>query len=553
MMAPAEDLPEDLRSRYSGRWIARIEAEIIGHGGTPEQALAAAKALRHKEEPVIEFVTFDKQLPLHPRIEEIASLVPPERKIYLVGGAVRDALTGRTSRDLDFVLPEGSLEVARQVADRLRGAFYHLDPERGYGRVILIHPDSTRTYLDFTPIQGGSLEADLRRRDFTINAIAIDLHDRSKTYDPLSGVNDLLEKRLRTCYPEAFLDDSVRILRAVRLAAAFDLHIPRETRMQMREAAAKLSFVSAERIRDEIFRILEGPRRVAAFRALDLLGILQEILPELVRLKGVGQSAPHMQDVWEHTLQVVEQLEKLLNVLKVDPDPEAAANLQYGLISLRLGRFREQIKEHLSIRLNPDRPYQPLLFLSALYHDAGKPDTRQEDPDGRVRFINHEKVSARLVSHRCRELQLSNPEVETVRRIVDSHMRPIWLAMDEGELTRRAIYRFFRDLGASGIDVALLSLADIAGVYGVGLPQTVWERQVEIVRKLLRAYWEEQQDLIAPVLLVRGKDLMEELNLSEGPMIGKLLEAIREAQAEGRITDRQQALDFARSRLADQG
>lgn len=546
MTAPVEDSPEDLQTSYSGRWIAKLEGKIVGHGGTPDQARAAAKSLRHKEEPAIEFVTSDDLLPLHPLVDDIAAIVPPDRQIFLVGGAVRDALRGQISHDLDFVLPEGSIEIARQVADRLGGAFYPLDPERGYGRVILTNPDASRTFLDFTPFQGDSLEADLRRRDFTINAIAIDIHDRSKTYDPLGGVNDLREKRLRACYPQAFLDDSVRVLRAVRLAAAFDLHIPRETRAQIREAVRTLSSVSAERIRDELFRILDGPRRAAAIRALDLLGVLPKVLPELAELKGVRQSPPHTLDVWEHTLQVLDQLEKLLDTLKVIPDPEAAANLQFGLISLRLGRFREQIKEHFSVRLNQDRPYRPLLFLSALYHDTGKPSTFQEDPDGRVRFLNHEKVSARLASQRCHALQLSNAEIERVKRIVRSHMRPIWLAMSEGELTRRAVYRFFRDLDAVGVDVCLLSLADVAGTYGTALPQNVWERQIEIVRMLLQAYWEEQKALISPVPLLKGNDLIEALDLSEGPVIGKLLEAIREAQAEGKISDRQQALDFAR-------
>lgn len=550
MMTAAEEIPEDLRSSYSGRWIARVEGKIVGHGGTPEQARAAAKSLRHKEEPEIEFVTSNELLPLPQLVDAIAAVVPKDMEIFLVGGAVRDALIGQISHDLDFVLPHGSIEIARQVADRLGGAFYHLDPEREYGRVILTEPDSTRTCIDFTPFQGGSLEEDLLRRDFTINAIAIDLHDRSKTYDPLGGVNDLRQKRLRACYPQAFLDDSVRILRAVRLAAALDLNISRETRTQMREAVGKLSSVSAERIRDEIFRILDGPRRSAAIRALDLLGVLPVILPELVVLKGVKQSPPHTLDVWEHTLQVVEQLEKVLNVLKVDPDPDAAANLQFGLISLRLGRYREQFKKHFSVQLNQDRPLRPLLFLGALYHDTGKPATYQEDPDGRVRFLNHETIGAHLVSQRCHALQMSNAEIERVKSIVRNHMRPIWLAHNEGDLTPRAVYRFFRDLGASGVDVCLLSLADVAGTYGASLPQNIWERQVEIVRRLLQAYWEEREDLISPVPLLKGKDLIQELNLSEGPIIGELLDAIREAQVEGKLSERQQALDFARSILA---
>jgi poly(A) polymerase len=485
-------------------------------------------------------------------LERVRSEIPTDLQIFLVGGAVRDALLSRPTHDLDFVLSGDVLGFSRRLANRLGAAYYPLDVERGTARLILIHPQGAREVLDFALLRGPDLESDLRARDFTINAIALAVHDPQTLLDPLDGASDLRAGQIRACSPSAFQDDPVRILRAIRLAAAYRFRVLPETRAQMRQAVAELPRVSPERLRDEIFRILEGPKPATAIRALDLMGALPYILPELPALKGVRQSAPHLFDVWEHTLDIAQKLDLVLAGLAVQHDPEAAENLIMGQLSLRLGRYRQQIHEHLAAGLIPGRDLRAILFLAALFHDAGKPATQQVDESGRIRFYEHEQVSARIVSQRARFLKLSNDEIERLKTIVRHHMRPLLLAQSEGLPSRRAIYRFFRDTGPAGVDICLLTLADTLATYGPSLPQDTWAHHLDVVRALLEAWWERSEENISPPALVDGRFLIETYKLKPGPLIGKLLDIVREAQAAGEIDDRQAALKMIEEFLEKQ-
>ena len=237
-----------------------------------------------------------------------------------------------------------------------------------------------------TGFRGADLESDLRDRDFTINAIAIDLRHPEKLIDPLGGARDLQSRVLRTCAPQALENDPIRILRAIRLSIEFGLRITPETTRLMRQALPGLASVSSERLRDELFRILDGPAPASAIRIMDILGAVPYVFPELPALKGVAQSPPHTFDVWDHTLATVQELGNVLNVLKQEYDPETAANWALGLVSLRLGRFRPQLRDHLGIQLNPERSLASLILLAALFHDISKPQTVQTDKDGSIHF-----------------------------------------------------------------------------------------------------------------------------------------------------------------------
>lgn len=553
-MAGSELYPNgqcDDRSPYAGRWIAYLGGRIISQGGTPEQALQAAKASRFKETPHISYMSTTPPILIHPVLERIASLLPPNLPVYVVGGAVRDALLRVPVKELDFTLPEGAIKTARKVADSLEGAFYPLDKMRDYGRVILPQPDGERLVLDFAAFHGDSLEEDLKGRDFTINAMAVDVRRPQELLDPWGGAADLYAKRLRSCTPEAFISDPVRILRGIRFAICFDILTDSDTRERMRAAVPLLSEVSAERLRDELFKLLESPKPSAAMRALDYLHAIPYVLPELSALKGLEQSPPHILDAWEHTLDVLKKLRIVLDVLQPAYDPENSASLYFGLISQRLGRYRSQLDSHLKISLNQDRSLRPLLFLGALYHDIGKPLTRQIDQDGRIRYIEHEIVGSKLIVDRGRALQLSNPEIERLHTIVLNHMRPLWLAQ-RGELpSRRAIFRFFKDTGSTGVDICLLSLADTLATYGPTLPSALWDHQIDVTRSLLEAWWENRDRAIYPPAIVNGNDLINEFGLEPGPTVGSLLERIHEAQATGLVRNRRQALELASEILND--
>lgn len=484
-----------------------------------------------------------------PFLAQIQATLPADAPVYLVGGAVRDLLLGRISHDLDFVTPRNGIAVSRSVANALGGDFFALDPERNTGRVILTTPENERYFLDFATFRGPDLESDLRKRDFTINAIAMDIRQPRVLIDPLGGAKDLHARQLQPCSASSFEDDPLRILRCVRQAVELELKLLPETRRLLHQALAGLERISPERLRDELFRILEARRPVVTLRMLDLLGALAYVLPELNALKGVTQSPPHSEDVWNHTLSSAQKLADLMDVLQPVHDAEAAANWAMGLVSLRLGRYRQQLNAHLAKGLNPDRSLRGLLLLAALYHDVGKPATQRVDEGGRIRFIEHDQLGAKMAQKRGAMLHLSNLEIERLGAIVRHHMRPLLLAQSPEPASRRAIYRFFRDTREAGVDICLLSLADLLATYGAGMPQDIWVQQLETTRTLLEAWWEQADEQVSPPALLSGRDLMEALHLPPGPEIGRLLEEIREAQAAGEITERNQALELARARL----
>lgn len=487
--------------------------------------------------------------PLDDLIRKVRAVIPADQQIYLVGGAVRDLLLGFPLNDLDFVLSGDVLETSRRLANKLGAAYYPLDTERETARLILPQPDGGRMKLDFAAFRASDLESDLRARDLTINSIALELKDAPRIIDPLGGAGDLKDKVLRACSDQSFLDDPIRTLRCVRLATSLGYKILPETSGLIRQAAGLLPQVSPERLRDEVFRILDGTQPATAIRLLDMLDVLPHLLPEVLAMKGVRQSPPHVADVWNHTLDVIRRLVLVLDVLSLDYDQEKAASWALGYISVRLGRYRRQLDQHLTTRLNPDRSLRALIVLAALYHDGGKPETSTVDDAHRIRFFEHEEASRIMVHQRAQSLRLSNDEIARLCTIVRHHMRPLLLAQVAGGPTRRSIYRYFRATSAAGIDIALLSMADTMAVYGATLPRETWIHQVDVVHELMEAWWDHPTDSITPPILLDGNDLMEIFGLSPGPIIGQLLEALRESQASGHVDNRSQAVDFIHRQL----
>ncbi|MGE5123990.1 MAG: CCA tRNA nucleotidyltransferase [Acidobacteriaceae bacterium] len=498
-----------------------------------------------------------QKLSSNPLLKGIIELLPKDESIYLVGGAIRDALLDRPGYDLDFVTGGEAMEIARMVANEIGAAYFPLDKQRKIARLVF-NPKkdakklvNTWRRIDFSKFQGKDLQNDLQSRDFTINAMAVEVHHLQTLLDPLGGAEDLISRRLRTCSGRSFLDDPVRILRAVRFSVDLELKILPDSKLLLKQAVRHLPEVSAERLRDELFRILAQKHPSTSLHLLDRLGALEHILPEVSLLKGVQQGAPHVLDAWGHTLAVVSRMEDLFEVLAAEFDSEKASNLVMGMAALQLGRFRMQLKEHLEVCLNPERPHRAILYLAGLYHDAGKPKARATDEAGKISFIDHEQIGSRMVEKRGQALRLSNLEIDRLKTIVSHHMRPARLSHSAAKPGRKQIYRFFRDTGAAGIDICLISLADLLATYGAALPQDRWVKQLEVVRELFQVWWEDQEAGIFPSPLINGDELMKELNIAAGPEVGYLLEAIREAQVAGEIHTREEAINQGKIFLRD--
>ena len=468
-------------------------------------------------------------------------------RIWSVGGAVRDVLLERPVHDWDFAVERDAMGLARAVADALGGAYFPLDAERDTGRVVPKAVDDARLELDFAALRGVDLEADLAARDFTINALALD--EMGTLVDPTGGKADLEAGCVRATGERVFRDDPVRLLRAVRLEAELGFEIEPQTEAWILRDAPLLALPAAERVRDEFARAMASQGATIYLQRFDEFGLLPRVAPELELLKGVTQSPPHCLDVWSHTLMTVDALEGVIAAIAGQAvEPLALAGVDpaaWGDLARVLGQFTGDVTVHLAVEVSGGRDRALLLKLAALLHDVGKPETWSQGEDSRVHFYNHEAVGARIAAARLQRLRFSRDEVERVRVRVGQHLRMAHLARTE-RVTRRAIYRYFRATGDAGVEVVLLNLADHLAAWGPNLQEQRWARRLEVAEILLTHYFEHHGETISPPPLVTGHDMMAELGLSEGPEIGRLLEALREAQAAGEVSTREEALALAR-------
>ncbi len=486
-------------------------------------------------------------LSFSPLLEQIRPLLARESlPVYLVGGAVRDALLGRVSHDLDFVVSRDAVRLTFRVADALKEPAYVLDGERDTGRVVLAEQG---TMLDFARFRGPDLEADLRARDFTINALAIPATDQSFTaiIDPTGGLLDLEQQQIRLTHKGAIDDDPVRSLRAVRLAAVLGFKITEDTMSAVQTAVPALVDVSAERIRDELLKILLTSQPGDALQQMEKLGLLKATLPEVAALAGIAQSPPHYEDVLAHTRHVLDQLEYLEAVLFNGADIQDEALL---FARSRLAAYLPQLKTHLEQPIDGGLNGQLILKLGALFHDVGKKMTQTIEEDGRIRFFGHAEEGAALAAGRLKQLSLSRNAVSQVKRIVANHMRPLSLAQAQGSSpSRRAVYRFFQATGENGLDVGLLALADHLATYNGPGEGDAWAILVELVARLYQHYFEKHDEAVKPPPLINGHDLITLVGVQEGPEIGRILRLVEENQAAGEINSREDALQFAKGLL----
>jgi tRNA nucleotidyltransferase/poly(A) polymerase len=476
-----------------------------------------------------------------------AQLAAWPHPVYIVGGAVRDAMLHRSLKDLDLATPLDGIKLARQIANQFDGDFFPLDPDRDVGRALIDTPEG-RLLVDVARLRGTDLLADLTDRDFTLNAMAVDLKgDLNLVIDPLGGETDLARKLLCRCAPHSISSDPIRALRAVRQSLQFGLRLDEATVQDVRAAHSGLAAASPERLRDELFKLLTLPRPAAGIRVADRLGLLEVLLPELTALHGLLQSQPHQRDAWEHTLAVTEHLTGLLNAISYSRTDSTAASFQYGMVVIQLDRFRGGLAAHLEQEWPNERPHRALLLLGALFHDAGKPAVAVQDADGGWSWPDHHTVGVKLARQRGDALRLSADEIMRLAVMVDHH-QAVW-SIDPAD--PRALHRFWRRCGPAGVDICLLTLADYLGGAGEELNQDEWLWLVDRVRLLLEAYFLRYDQLVEPVMLLDGSQLMEELGLKPGKRIGELLTLIREAQVAGEIHTPAQALELARRALTE--
>jgi tRNA nucleotidyltransferase/poly(A) polymerase len=448
--------------------------------------------------------------------------LPPGEAGWLVGGCLRDELLGRRVRDVDIALDGQPEPLARALADRFRGGVYATSDVFGTWRVVV-----GELHIDIAALRAGPpgdppdpatravrLEADLRARDVTVDALARPL-DGDDIVDPLSGLSDLAAGRLRLCSPVSLDDDPLRVLRLARLARTFDLVPDAAATEAAFRAAPGLARVSGERVRDELCALLSARSAPFALRDLAVWGALAVVLPEVDRLRGVEQNPYHHLDVFEHTLE--------------------ALTYVVGVVAQLGGR--RFLATPAEAGMAGVEPLVPVAW-AVLLHDIGKPVVRVVDGQGRVIFWHHDETGRQMCADIGRRLNFSNRFVDYVGTLVRQHLRLGFLTREQ-PLTRRALARYRRDVSPWVFESVVVSLCDRLATRGEMTSLTSMARHY----RLARTVWTGVNKLPAPQVL-SGEDVMELLCLSPGPEVGRALDALQEEVEAGEVKDADGARTF---------
>jgi poly(A) polymerase len=459
---------------------------------------------------------------------EAARSALADREAWLVGGPVRDELLGRLVHDVDVAVAGDVEAAARAVARAARAGAFPLSEAFGAWRVTRRRAD---WQVDLAPLQGETIADDLARRDFTVNAMARRIGAAEDLIDPHGGRTDLAAGRLRMVSERALADDPLRTLRAARLACELDLELEPDTAGAVRAHAPALAGVAAERIFAELRRIVAAPAVVRGVELAEGLGVADEILPELERLRGVSQGIYHHLDVHGHTLAV------LAEVVAVQADPAGA-----------LGEVGPGVAAHLGRPVADDLTGWDALRLAALLHDAAKPETRTVFAPGRVGFPGHDVEGAELADRVLGRLRASTRLRAHVAALVRHHLR-LGFLVREAPLDRRAALQYLQATEPVSIDVTVLTVADRLATRGRKADEAI-ARHLALARDLLAAglAWEEARGR-AP--LVRGDQLARALGLRRGPDLGRALAELEAARFAGEVSTPDEALAHARAWLAE--
>jgi poly(A) polymerase len=457
-------------------------------------------------------------------IETLREALAGERA-WLVGGALRDRLLGRPTPDLDVVVDGDVRRAARSLGRGAGGASFELSDQFGAWRVVA----RDRSWqVDITPLQGGSLEADLGARDLTVNAMAEPLSG-GELVDPHGGARDLDHKRLRMVSEEAFVADPLRTLRVARLATELGFEIDPATATAVRRHAPGLADTAQERVFTELRRVVGADAAIRGLTLMDELELVAAVLPELKTLHGVQQNPYHHRDVHGHTLEVLQA--------SIDLERDPAAALGDEALAAPV---RALLAEPLADELTRGGG----LRFGALLHDIAKPQTRIELPDGRIGFPRHDEEGAELARAALGRLRASERLRAHVAALTRHHLR-LGFLVHQMPLDRHELYHYLLKTEPVEADVTLLSVADRLATRGRKADEAI-AKHLELARVVLAEALPRRAAGPQPPL-VRGDELAAELGIARGPELGELMSQIAEARFAGEVSTRDEALALARA------
>ncbi|MBL7208253.1 MAG: CCA tRNA nucleotidyltransferase [Desulfobacterales bacterium] len=455
-----------------------------------------------------------------------SNIIPKTKNSYLVGGSIRDVLLGLSPIDYDIAVLGNPEQFAKNIASKTSGRIIIMGkPGAASGGIIRVVSDDK--IFDISSINDASIEDDLNQRDFTINAIAYSLSS-GRIIDPLGGIQDLADKKIRMVSKQAFIKDPIRMIRAYRICALLNFKIDPQTVSAIKKDAKLIKNSAGERIRTELFKILLSYKAYYYLSQMANAGLLREILPELDALKGCMQNRYHSYDVFDHTMKAFCCLERILNNYS-EYIPEI---------------YNQNIKQ-----LNKNKEY--LLKFAILLHDIGKPAARSIDSQGNIHFYGHGKKGADMANKISKRLKLSTSERYYIDFIVRNHIRPLFLFISHQKkiLTKKSITRFFIKCGDNTPALLLHTIADIQGK---GNREDIKDAVfIEFAKAmLLRFFSDFMPEKIKPPLIT-GYDLIHEFGLTPSPLFKKILKIVQEERLSDKINTRQEALRLAKKILTN--
>ena len=464
----------------------------------------------------------------YPQLKIIRDIANKKKvSIYLVGGFLRDFLLGLEKKDFDFAVEKNALNVARSFSKKIKGAYVLLDEDRGCARIAKRIKGNLYTF-DFADFRDKTFDRDLAHRDFTINTLSLDLSKADATteirdalMDVKRGLKDIKDKRIKRVSVRAFKEAHLRMMRAFSLKAVLDFKIELKTLNQIRKDKDLICDVSYERIREELFKVLETDKSAPIIKSMDRVGLLEKIIPQVKIMYDCKQGTYHHLDVWPHSIETLVQLEKIFSRLEKD----------------------EEVTSYLRGSLGGNRSRRSVMKLAALLHDIGKPDTRKKE-EGKVSYHGHEHVGKGIVKHIAKMLKLSVRERHALEDMVRGHLRPGYLSNFK-QPSEKAIYRYFRDTKEESVSILLLSLADQRATRGPATTQKDQEHHEAICLDLVCRYFQKKKEK-SFLRLINGDDLIRKLKLKPSPIFAKILSEVEEGQMLGKLKNKSQALELAK-------
>ena len=451
----------------------------------------------------------------------LKSLLPILNKYdtYLVGGYVRDLFLNKQTNDRDIVVfNKPAIELAKEIQKATDGHFVELD---AINRIYRVVASDKINYIDIAQGVGKNIEDDLKRRDFTVNAIAIDIKTL-ETIDITNGINDLKNKKINIIDEKNLFDDALRMVRAIRFIATLGFDIDKKIIDFVKKNRNLLENIAKERINYEIMKIFEGDFAKEAIFVLDEVGLVDVLFPEMVAVKTIPPNTHHHLPLFLHCVETMEQTKK------------------------RIDLYDEKIKKYFEQKNLGSHPRYAYLKLSAFLHDIGKPQTWTiEEETGRHRFIKHDEVGSNLVVSCLKNLKFSNKQIKYVQNLIKYHIYPSALAREEA--SEKTFNRYFRKTGEYALDIIFLAMGDRLSARGEAVSDEMVNNNLNHLNKMVDFYFENFINQKPLEKLLDGNEIMEILNIEKSPILGKIIKELKEAQINSEVITKKDAINFIKN------